>query len=103
MVKEKGYMSMEVSYVASIAKTEDSVDKIVNHLVHQASKSELSSFIKRLSFYIEHVNMLNKSLKSNNYESQITVLSNLKSKLQQESDCRSLSVNMVAKSYQESL
>lgn len=96
-------MAMEVSYVASIAKTEDGVDKIVNHLVHQASKSELASFIKRLSFYIEHINIINKSLKSNNYESQITVLNSLKSKLQEESDCRSLSINTVAKSYQESL
>ncbi len=92
---------MEVSYVVSIAKTEDGVDKIVSHLINQVSKSELSSFIKRLSFYIEHVNILNKSLKSNNYESQITVLNSLKSKLQEESECRSLSINTVARTYQE--
>ncbi|MDD3419077.1 MAG: hypothetical protein PHE78_00590 [Candidatus Gastranaerophilales bacterium] len=94
---------MEVSYVASIARSEEGLDRIVNHLIHQVSKSELSSFIKRLSFYIEHVNIINKSLKSNNYESQITVLNNLKTKLQEESDCRSLSINTVAKSYQESM
>ncbi len=92
---------MEVSYVVSIAKSEEGVDKIVNHLINQVSKSELSSFIKRLSFYIEHVNIINKSLKSNNYESQITVLNSLKSKLQEESECRSLSINTVARSYQE--
>lgn len=93
---------MEVSYVVSIAKNEEGVDKIVNHLIHQVSKSELSSFIKRLSFYIEHVNIINKSVKSSNYESQITVLSSLKSKLQEESEYRSLSINTVAKTYQES-
>ena len=92
---------MEVSYVVSIARSEEGVDKIVNHLINQVSKSELSSFIKRLSFYIEHVNILNKSLKSNNYESQITVLNSLKSKLQEESECRSLSINTVARTYQE--
>ena len=92
---------MEVSYVVSIAKSEEGVDKIVNHLINQVSKSELSSFIKRLSFYIEHVNIINKSLKSNNYESQITVLNSLKSKLQEESECRSLSINTVARTYQE--
>lgn len=92
---------MEVSYVVSLARNEDGVDKIVNHLINKVSKSELSSFIKRLSFYIEHVNILNKSLKSNNYESQIHVLSSLKSKLQEESDCRSLSINTVARTYQE--
>lgn len=96
-------MVMEVSYVVSIAKNEEGVDKIVNHLINQVSKSELSSFIKRLSFYIEHVNILNKSLQSTNYDSQITVLNNLRSKLQEESDCRSLSINTVAKSYQENL
>jgi hypothetical protein len=94
---------MEVSYVVSIAKNEEGLDRIVSHLINQVSKSELSSFIKRLSFYIEHVNIINKSLKSNNYESQITVLNNLKAKLQEESDCRSLSINTVAKSYQESM
>lgn len=92
---------MEVSYVVSIAKSEDGVDKIVNHLINQVSKSELSSFIKRLSFYIEHVNIINKSVKSSNYESQITVLNSLKSKLQEESECRSLSINTVARTYQE--
>jgi|GEM_PF-5342501 hypothetical protein len=92
---------MEVSYVVSIAKSEEGVDKIVNHLINQVSKSELSSFIKRLSFYIEHVNIINKSLKSSNYESQINVLSSLKSKLQEESECRSLSINTVARTYQE--
>jgi len=92
---------MEVSYVIGIAKTEEGVDKIVNHLMNQISKSELSSFIKRLSFYIEHVNIINKSLKSSGYESQITVLNSLKSKLQEESEYRSLSVNTVARTYQE--
>jgi len=94
---------MEISYAVSVAKSEEGVDKIVNHLINQVSKSELSSFIKRLNFYIEHVNILNKSLNNSNYDSQITVLSSLKTKLQQESDCRSLSVNTVAKSYQESI
>lgn len=92
---------MEVSYVIGIAKNEEGVDKIVSHLINQVSKSELSSFIKRLSFYIEHVNIINKSLKSNNYESQITVLNSLKSKLQEESEYRSLSINTVARTYQE--
>lgn len=92
---------MEVSYVIGIAKNEEGVDKIVNHLMNQISKSELSSFIKRLSFYIEHVNIINKSLKNNSYESQITVLNSLKSKLQEESEYRSLSVNTVARTYQE--
>lgn len=96
-------MVMDVSYVATLAKSEDGVEKIVNILTRQASKSELSSFIKRLSFYIEHINILNKSIQSGSYNSQITVLNSLKSKLQEDSQARSLSINTVAKSYQENI
>ena len=94
---------MDVSYVANLAKSEDGVEKIANVLMRQVSKSELSSFIKRLSFYIEHINILNKSIQNGSYNSQITVLNSLKNKLQEDSQIRSLSVNSVAKSYQENI
>lgn len=96
-------MVMDVSYVANLAKSEDGVEKIANVLMRQVSKSELSSFIKRLSFYIEHINILNKSIQNGSYNSQITVLNSLKNKLQEDSQIRSLSVNSVAKSYQENI
>lgn len=96
---------MEVICGVSIAnvKSEEGIDKIVNQLLNRVSKSELASFIKRLTFYIEHINIINKSLKSGSYESQLNVLTNLRSKLEEESQYRSLSVNAVAKSYQQSM
>lgn len=96
-------MVMDVSYVATLAKSEEGVEKIANVLMRQVSKSELLSFIKRLSFYIEHINILNKTIQNGSYNSQITVLNSLKSKLQEDSQIRSLSVNTVAKTYQENI
>lgn len=96
---------MEVICGVSIAnvKSEEGIENIAQQLLHRVSKSELASFIKRLTFYIEHINILNKTLKNSSYESQLNVLNNLRTKLQEESEYRSLSVNAVAKSYQEAM
>ncbi len=81
-------------------KTKEDVDQKAKMILSQLSSGHLSSFLRKISFYINHINMINKKINSYDYDKQLFFLKNLKEVIEVEVQNRETSATRVNRYYQ---
>ena len=81
-------------------KTREDVEEKTKIVLSKLSSSHLNSFLRKISFYINHIDMLNRKINSYDYDKQLFFLKDLKNVIEEEVEHREVSVARVGKYYQ---
>lgn len=81
-------------------KTKEDVDEKTKMILSKLPSSHLNSFLRKISFYINHIDMVNRKINSYDYDKQLFFLKNLKNVIEVEVEHRETSVARVGKYYQ---
>lgn len=92
-------MQLENAIDLGSIRTKEDVDAKTKMILSKLPSSHLNSFLRKISFYINHINVVNKKINSYDYDKQLFFLKNLKDVIEVEVEQRETSAARVGNYY----